>query len=251
MVIVMTKDIFLLYKIYRVAFLNFTNETVHLNRTLFKYSFFFTTMLSEKIKALWGKFWFLLWEDDSFKGWLFSVIFLFLFIKLIFFPFLSLVTGTSLPLAIVESCSMYHDGNLFSDYDEWWKRHEEKYLKLGIDKDEFDSFPFRKGFNKGDIIFIIGANPETLEVGDVIVFDAGRKNPIIHRIINISSKSGKLYFSTIGDNNAHQIAFEKEISEEKLMGKAVFRIAPYIGWIKLIFFESKKPSSVRGFCYER
>src|SRR3990167_9816362 len=102
------------------------------------------------LKKFWGKFWFLLWEDDSFKGWIFSIIFLFIFIKFIFFPILSFATGTSLPLAIIESCSMYHGGNLFSNYDSWFSRHEAKYSNLQINKSEFDDFNFKSGLNKGD-----------------------------------------------------------------------------------------------------
>src|SRR3989344_5966421 len=93
-----------------------------------------------KIKYYWKKFWYLLWKDDSLKGWIFSLIFLFIFIKFIFFPLLSLATGTALPLAIVESCSMYHEDDIFSSFDPWWEIHEEKYLALNISKDNFYDF---------------------------------------------------------------------------------------------------------------
>ena len=76
------------------------------------------------IGKLWEKFWFIVWKDDSLKGWIFSIIFLFILIKFIFFPTLSFITGTSLPLAIVESCSMYHQGNLLSNFDSWWETHD-------------------------------------------------------------------------------------------------------------------------------
>jgi hypothetical protein len=200
------------------------------------------------IKEWWNKFWFILWKDDSFKGWVFSIVFLFIFIKFVFFPTLSLITGTSLPLAIVESCSMYHENNLLSNYDKWWEEHEIKYSKFEIGKEYFKSFIFKKGFNKGDILFIIGANPEKLKVGDVIIFNAGQRNPIIHRIIDIDENNGERIFSTIGDNNNGQISFEKNIVSEQMMGKAVFKLAPYLGWGKLIFFEHKKNPSDRGFC---
>ncbi len=207
--------------------------------------------IKNKIKNFWKKFWFLLWKDNTFKGWIFSIIVLFIFIKFIFFPVLSLATGTPLPLAIVESCSMYHQGNLFSDYDEWWLDHKDKYSELNIDKEIFSDFKFKNGFNKGDILFIIGAKPENLEIGDIIIFEASRKNPVIHRIIDIKQNSqGEYIFSTIGDNNNGQLTFEEEIREEQIVGKTVFRIAPYVGWGKLIFFESAKPASERGFCEE-
>jgi hypothetical protein len=203
-----------------------------------------------KIKDLWKKFWFLLWKDDSLKGWIFSIVFIFVFIKFIFFPGLSFITGTTLPLAIVESCSMYHDGNLISNYDSWYDRHNEKYSDFEIEKGAFKEFKFKNGFNKGDILFIIGRDSSDLDVGDVIIFSAGTRNPIIHRIIEINEKNGERIFSTIGDNNGKQLVLEKEINSDNIVGKATFKLAPYLGWIKLIFFEGSKPTSDRGFCQE-
>ena len=205
-------------------------------------------MNQESVKKFFEKFWFIVWKDDSPKGWLISLLFLFVVIKFIFFPLLSFATGTLLPLAIVESCSMYHQGNLFSDYDEWWEDALPKYSGFEINKTEFSNFIFRKGFNKGDILFIVGAKPEKLEVGDVIIFQAGQKNPVIHRIVNITKENDKFYFSTIGDNNAGQLGVEKKISQEQLIGKAVFKIMPYAGWVKLIFYEPFRPEGERGFC---
>ena len=57
-------------------------------------------------------------------------------------------------------------------------------------------------------------------------------------------------FSTIGDNNKGQLSFEKNINSEQIIGKAVFKIFPYVGWVKLIFFETNKPISEKGFCNE-
>lgn len=203
-----------------------------------------------KLGEWWKKFWNLLWKDDSLKGWVFSLIFMFVFIKFILFPALSLVTGTALPLAIVESCSMYHKGNVFSSFGNWWERHDEKYFQLNITESEFKNFAFKRGFSKGDILFIIKANPEKLKVGDIIIFEAGQKNPIIHRIMGVKEENGKYIFSTIGDNNNGQLSFEGEIDESRLMGKAIFRIVPYFGWAKLVFFENARPFEERGFCEE-
>lgn len=161
---------------------------------------------------------------------------------------LRLVTGTALPLAIVESCSMYHEGNLVSNFNSWFDDHTGKYFPYKIGEKEFQNFIFKNGFNKGDILFIIKAKPEKLEVGDVIIFEANRNNPVIHRIIEIKGNNDEKLFSTLGDNNPGQIDFEKEISEDKLVGKAVFKIAPYAGWIKLIFYEHLRPEPERGFC---
>ena len=206
--------------------------------------------LKEEIKGYLKKFWFLLWKDDSLKGWIFSVIFLFLFIKLIFFPVLNMATGTSLPLAIVESCSMYHQGDILSNFVTWWTKHEDKYNIYDVDETSFKEFPFKKGFNKGDILFITGTSPEKLQVGDIIIFNAGQQNPVIHRIINITKEKGTYIFSTIGDNNNGQLSSEKRISSEQLVGKARFRIAPLLGWVKLEFYDWRNSQSEKGFCQE-
>ena len=205
------------------------------------------------VRNFFKKFWNLLWKDDSFKGWAFSIVFFFIFIKFIFFPLLSLATGTVLPLAIVESCSMHHEKTIFSNFNSWWERHETKYTQLNTEKQNFEgSFlsKFRRGFTKGDILFIVGKKPEKLDVGDVIIFEANQQNPIIHRIVDINKENDKLTFSTIGDNNNGQLSFEQNINEEKIIGKAVFRIVPYIGWGKLIFFERSKPEPEKGVCNE-
>lgn len=212
------------------------------------------------LKKGWKRFWFLLWKDNSIKGWIFSMIFLFVFIKFIFFPVLDLATGTSLPLAIVESCSMYHQANVFSNFNNWFERHETKYQEFGISKNTFEHFIFRRGFSKGDILFLIKANPDKLKVGDIIAFNSGIKNtPVIHRIIKIKETNGERTFTTIGDNNPAVLiprnnageVDEREIKAEQLVGKAVFRVVPYLGWVKLIFYENSRPPEDRGFCSER
>lgn len=199
----------------------------------------------KSLKTFWKKFWFLIWKDDSWRGWIFSVLFLFIFIKFIFFPILGFLAGTSLPLAIVESCSMHHNGNLVSDFDSWWEKGGKWYEDSGITKQEFQEFPSKNGFNKGDIFFIIGTKPEKLNIGDIIVFNGGRKNPIIHRVVGLNP------LQTKGDNwktNSGQLRGEQNIQENQLIGKAVFKLAPYLGWGKLIFFEKLKPVPERGLC---
>lgn len=204
-----------------------------------------------KLKKFLNDFWYIVWKDESLKGWIISIIFIFVIVKFVFFPLMSLATGTNLPLAIVESCSMYHKGNLFSDYNSWWDRHENKYLNFLLDKKQFKNFNFKNGFSKGDILFIIKAKPEKLAVGDVIIFNGGRQNPIIHRVIKIERENKEYIFSTIGDNNNGQLNIEKEINSEQLIGKASFRISPWFGWAKLIFYEPMRQEAERGFCEER
>ncbi len=207
-------------------------------------------MKKSDVKKFLKKFWFIVWKDDSFKGWIISLVFLFVIIKLIFFPLLSLTTGTALPLVIVESCSMYHEGNLFSNFNNWWETHDMKYFQLKLTEKDWKEFSFKKGFNKGDILFITGSKPEKIELGDVIIFNANYRNPVIHRVISIEQEGEEYIFSTVGDNNNGQIEFEKRISEDQVVGKATANIAPYLGWIKLIFFEKMRSPSERGFCEE-
>src|SRR5271157_3211332 len=169
-----------------------------------------------KIKRFFKKFWFLLWKDNSVMGWIFALVFIFVFIKLLFFPLLSLATGTPLPLAIVESCSMYHQGNVFSNFDAWWQRHEVKYETLNITEQEFSHFSLTNGFSKGDILFIVGVSPQNIKIGNIILFNApGQTAPIIHRVINITEENGQYIFSTEGDNNNGQLSFENQINQNQ------------------------------------
>lgn len=207
-------------------------------------------MKKSDIKKFLKKFWFIVWKDDSLKGWLFSIVFLFIVIKFIFFPTLNFLTGTQLPLAIVESCSMYHGGNLLSNFDNWYERHDSKYENYIINKLDFKDFIFKNGFNKGDILFVVGAKPEKLEIGDVIIFNGGSNHPIIHRIVKINKKGDEYIFSTMGDNVGVIQSFEQTIPQDQLVGKAVFKIAPYLGWAKLIFFEPFQKNYNKGFCKE-
>ena len=208
-------------------------------------------MKKSGFKKFWDNFWYIVWKDESFKGWIISIIFIFIVIKFVFFPVLSLTTGTKLPLAIIESCSMYHQGNLFSDYDSWWTRHETKYSDFQLDKKNFKKFIFNNGFSKGDILFMVKAKPEKLKVGDVIIFEGNLQNPIIHRVIKIEKENEEYIFSTIGDNNNGQLSLEKEIKSNQLIGKSAFRITPWLGWAKLVLYEPMRSEAERGFCDER
>lgn len=186
--------------------------------------------LKESIKKFWKYL-----QKDTWDAWLVSLILIFILIKFILFPLLTLITGSSLPLVVVESCSMYHE----SGFDNWWIKNSEYYESLGINKSDFEKFPIRTGLNKGDIVVLQGHT--TPKIGDIIVFSAGAKYPLIHRVVTENP------FSTKGDHNTGQLSIEKEIEKEQIIGKAIIKI-PLAGWIKLIFFEPLKPSSERGLC---
>lgn len=179
-----------------------------------------------------------IWEylkRDTWDSWLVSLILVFVFIKFIFFPLLALATGTSLPLVVIESCSMYHETN----FDDWWFKNAAWYESKNISKSDFLDYPFTEGLNKGDIIITWGYS--AYKKGDVIIFKATTKYPLIHRIVSDER------ISTKGDHNSDQLDIERDISKEQLVGKAILRI-PALGWLKLIFFEPFKPAGQRGFC---
>lgn len=187
-------------------------------------------IIKEKAKKVWH---FL--KEDTWQSWIVSLILIIILIKFIIFPFLSFVTGAPLPLVVVESCSMYHQ----SSFNSWWTSNGAKYDSFGIDESNFTNFPFKNGINKGDIILV--TKNSNYNIGDVIIFLANTKNPIIHR------KVSEFPTQTEGDNNPSQLDVEKSIPNDRLLGKAVAKI-PYVGWVKLIFFEFTKPESQRGFC---
>jgi signal peptidase len=91
--------------------------------------------------------------------------------------------------------------------------------------------------NKGDLLFLKGENPEKIEVGDVIVYDAqglwegAPEDPIVHRVIDIDEEDGDLLFITKGDANEYKD--EEPVPEDHVLGVVVGRI-PYVGWIKII-----------------
>ncbi len=91
------------------------------------------------IKESLKKFWKFL-NEDTWQSWLVSLVLIVIIIKFIFFPTLSFITQTPLPLVVVESCSMYHQGNFFSNFDNWFERHEVKYNAYNVAKEEFQDF---------------------------------------------------------------------------------------------------------------
>ena len=177
-------------------------------------------------------------QKDDWPSFLVTLLLAFALIKFVFFPGLSFLTGTELPLVIVESCSMYHHEpgfeKIFSS-----PIYGENKIKI----EDTKNWDFQNGFTKGDVIFVISA--KSAEVGDVIIFNGGTKHPLIHRLIYKNE-----HYATKGDNyktNAQQLSSEKKISESQLVGKALFRV-PFIGWAKLIFFEGTRAPSNRGLC---
>ena len=202
----------------------------------------------KKEKSAGKKLWYFLWEDNSVWSWVVSLILAFIIVKFLFFPLLSFGLNNSLPLVVIESGSMHHEGSWFKDLtgvaitsgdrlEGWWDAgNGEWYEERNIILPEAEDWRFSWGMDKGDIVVVYGEDTDDLEVGDVVIFNAGQANPIIHRIVDIREENGTRIFSTKGDNNTGQLTFEKNIGENQIIGKAVLRVNK-VGWVKLIFVE--------------
>jgi hypothetical protein len=165
------------------------------------------------------------------------MIFIGITIKFILLPIIISILGTPIPIAIVESCSMHLDKENLSIIVD-----NDIYKNFSIYPEDIEDWKFKNGLNKGDLIIV--TRPTNLEIGDVIIFNSGGgvSKPVIHRIISLENG-----VTTKGDNNEKSLAFEENFSKKEIYGKAKIRI-PFIGWIKLIFFDWQNLPQDRGFC---
>ena len=201
--------------------------------------------MTSKFREILKKVWKFIWDNDSPLSWALNILIAFFLVKFIIYPGLGLVLGTTHPVVAVVSGSMEHDGS----FDDWWQSQaycdgssctqEQWYADHGVSKETFEAYKFKNGFNKGDIMVLIGAEPKTIKIGDVIVFMSHeRSDPIIHRVMNITgnatdNENDTLVFQTKGDHNVDSgEGLDTDIDETSILGKAIFRI-PYLGWIKI------------------
>ncbi|MBS3139836.1 signal peptidase I [Candidatus Woesearchaeota archaeon] len=201
------------------------------------------------------KTWNFLWNDDSIWSWLANIVVAFLVIRYILYPMLGLVLGTPFPIVAVVSESMEHGlhqqqicGKTLAEFQEsfsnYWDACGEWYINKGIDKSQFQAFPLRDGFNKGDVIILWRA--EEIKTGDILVFEGHQPQPIIHRVVGVFEVEGKKSYQTKGDHNSDSISSgldEQRISSDRLYGKGIIRI-PYLGWVKILFVDAVKPLGI-------
>ncbi len=144
---------------------------------------------------------------------------------LIFFKSLCVLLNTNTPITWVSSTSMQHDNVELTHYK--WLEEQLNYTREFI-----NSWPYKKGFLKGDMPIIRGM--EKYSIGDVIVFDVqGQDTPIIHRIIKINEDGS---YQTKGDNNLNQLPYEKNISKDQIHGKVIF-IIPKLGYLRMFIYK--------------
>lgn len=136
--------------------------------------------------------------------------------------------NTDYPVVAVVSSSMEHD----SPEATFYQFMQDK----GFGRDELRELPFPDGMRKGDLAVTRGVPFDKLKVGDVIVYVIPGKEPIIHRIVEITEEG----LITKGDNNGapDQAAggIAPVIKPEHVRGKAVFR-APLLGYVKLTYMQ--------------
>jgi hypothetical protein len=188
-------------------------------------------------------------------SWIANIIIAFLLIYFIVYPGLGFLLQTTHPIVAVVSQSMEHNG----DFETWWhspavcsKNTEcsqgEWYSQLNITKEQFAAFPYLNGFNKGDIMVLKGKSPEDIKVGDILVFNNQRPDPIIHRIVKITQKNSIYTYQTKGDHNPRQLldntVDEYNVNYQNAVGYAKYKKAsiavlriPYLGWIKILFVQ--------------
>ena len=200
---------------------------------------FLVFMDKKEFKKLLKKIWYFIWEDNSIWSWIVNIILAFVLIKFMVYPGLAFVLSTSHPVVAVVSESMEHN----MGFEEWWEKNNGWYIEREISKEEFEKFPLKNGFNKGDIMVLVGRDAEDINVGDIIVFNSGRKDPIIHRVVKKMYREDGIYFQTKGDNNKDSIKNSKldetNLKEDVVIGNAIFRV-PLLGYIKILFVEILK-----------
>ena len=212
-------------------------------------------------KQILKKTWHFIWEDDSMLSWIVNILLAFILIKFIVYPGLGFILSTDFPIVAVVSGSMEHkvapdaSGTLklcdktyeekeSINFNTYWETCGSWYeAETVITKDDFQQFPFRNGFNEGDIMILKGKQPENINIGDVIVFKSNRPDPIIHRVVKIWEDNG-YHYQTKGDHNERVIKTlrldESDIHENQVLGNALFRI-PYLGWVKIAFVKLITP----------
>jgi signal peptidase len=93
---------------------------------------------------------------------------------------------------------------------------------------------------RGDFVIVRGVDPATLQVGDIVIYDAASLDstisdvPIVHRIIDIQNESGELYFFTKGDNNPGPDYGNR--TSDDIIAKVIGSIR-YLGFLTLLLLE--------------
>lgn len=157
-------------------------------------------------------------KEDSLPSLIVTLVLAFIIIKFIFFPLLSFVTGTSLPLVIVESCSMHHP----EDWEEIFNRQgtcENGQTKLRIDENSFTILEQSGNYKINKIRFerqnfnrLIEIPIEEINVGNHITYttEKGEFTQVITEIKNNTYFTRGNYYCQIEElYNDYNISLEE------------------------------------------
>lgn len=208
----------------------------------------------KNVKRVLKKTWHFIWVEDSILSWIVNIILAFVIIKFLLYPGIGLAMGTDYPIVAVVSGSMEHKivkntqgipnicGNTYKETEwflnkeEYWQECGQWYENQNITKEQFQQWIFKNGFNKGDIMFLKGKDPEKITQGDILVFQTQLPEPIIHRVVKTWEENGTYYYQTKGDHNEGSGSMELQTPQDHVYGVAWLRI-PFLGYVKIIAVE--------------
>ncbi len=114
---------------------------------------------------------------------------------------LSVVTGSSVPLAVVDGYSMCPT------------------------------------LREGDLVISYKAPPEDIHTGDIIIYKSYSGELIIHRVIKVVKINGEYYYITKGDNNKapdpYKIPYDRVEGKVLEVSDGVVLKIPYLGYLSL------------------
>jgi hypothetical protein len=174
----------------------------------------------------WKKIYNFLWVSESPWSYAAFIIIAFVILRFIAFPVFLYATGYS-DIAAVVSGSMRHDAtHINHNFDAWLEFN-------GHTQEEVSKWPYQKGLDIGDVIFVKEVTPEEISVGDVVLFYSPR-GQIIHRVVSIEIIDNEYFYTTKGDANPAVSPTEKDIPYDKIKGELVKKV-PYLGYPKVAF----------------
>jgi len=75
----------------------------------------------------------------------------------------------------------------------------------------------------GDSLTIKYIEPKKMKIGNIIAYKReGEDNIVVHRLVKMSSRNGRLYFCTKGDA-VYDLYLETPIYEEDILGRVIMR----------------------------
>jgi signal peptidase len=87
--------------------------------------------------------------------------------------------------------------------------------------------------DRGDAVLIGPVDPDSVQVGDVLLYSMGGNARILHRVVDIKTgEDGKRVFIFKGDNNNAEDLLP--VLDEQLLGRYVGSV-PKIGWLPIKF----------------